>query len=243
MTHRSHPTVGVLGGLGPDATLDFFARLLRDTPAANDQDHLHLLIDNNPQVPDRNAAVAGTGPSPAPMLAEMARRLERAGADFLVMPCNAAHAFQDAIEEAVSIPFVSIITETRDEVMRRFPKLRCAGVMASTGCLDAQLYQRAFGEEQVAVVVPEGPDRDTFMQVLYEIKSGDRSAHAKATIQAVAAGLVDRGAEIIVAGCTEVPLVLDDSDIPCPSVSSTDVLVTQTIAKVREWAEGRSGTR
>ncbi|MEJ2289679.1 MAG: aspartate/glutamate racemase family protein, partial [Deinococcales bacterium] len=82
-------TVGVLGGLGPEATLDFFAKVLARTPARTDQDHLHLLIDNDPGVPNRNDAVAGRGPSPGPRLATMARRLEAAGADFLVMVCNA----------------------------------------------------------------------------------------------------------------------------------------------------------
>lgn len=229
MTQKKYATVGVLGGLGPEATLDFFAKILENTPASTDQDHLHLIIDNNPQVPDRNAAVAGTGPSSAPMLAEMAKRLENAGADFLVMPCNAAHAFEDVIERAVSIPFVSIIKETRDEVMRRFPDIKCAGVLASSGCIDAGLYQRTFIGKGVEVVVPEGVDRDTFMQLLYKIKSGDQSSDIKRTMQAVAAGLIARGAEIIVAGCTEVPLVLDESDVARPLVNATDVLVMRTI--------------
>jgi aspartate racemase len=109
MTKITMKCVGVLGGLGPAATADFFSKVVMATPAAADQDHLHVIIDNNPKVPNRNEAVAGTGVSPAPVLAEMASRLETAGADFLVMVCNAAHAFQDAITDAVRVPFVSII--------------------------------------------------------------------------------------------------------------------------------------
>ncbi len=238
MINKKYATVGVLGGLGPGATLDFFAKVLENTPAATDQDHVHLIIDNNPQVPDRNAAVAGTGPSPAPMLAEMAKRLENAGADFLVMPCNAAHAFEDAIAGAVSIPFVSIIKETRDEVMRSFPDIKCAGVLASSGCIDAELYKRAFVDKGVQIVVPTGADRDTFMQLLCKIKSGNQSGDIKRTMQVIAAGLIARGAEIIVAGCTEVPLVLDETDVARPLVNSTDVLVTRTI----DYAQGGSSS-
>jgi aspartate racemase len=223
-------TVGVMGGLGPDATLDFFARILERTPASRDQDHLHLLIDNNPQVPNRNEAVAGTGLSPVPVLVEMAQRLEKAGADFLVMPCNAAHAFADAITQAISIPFLSIIEETRNEVVRRFPNIRCVGVLASTGCIDSELYQQAFVDVSVEVVVPVNAERESFMELLYRIKSGDKSREIRRSMQSIARRLIDRGAEAIVAGCTEVPLVLDGIDVPRPLVNSTDVLVEKTVA-------------
>jgi aspartate racemase len=222
-------TVGVMGGLGPDATLDFFARVLERTPASCDQDHLHLLIDNNPTVPNRNAAVAGTGPSPVPALVEMAKRLERAGADFLVMPCNAAHAFAHAIKQAVSIPFLSIVDETRNEVVRRFPKVRRVGVLASTGCIDSELYQEAFADVSIDVVVPIDADRASFMALLYRIKSGDKSPDVRRSMQNIARRLIDSGAEVIVAGCTEVPLVLDGIDVPRPLINSTDVLVEKTV--------------
>jgi len=213
----------------PLETLDFFAKLLERTPASCDQEHLHVIIDNNPQVPNRNEAIAGTGPSPVPVLVEMAQRLEQAGADFLVMPCNTAHAFEDDIREAVSIPLLSIIDETRTAVLGRFPAIGCVGVLASTGCIDAQLYQRSFREAGVDVVVPVGTDRDAFMDLLYRIKAGDTSRDATRAMSVQAAHLVDRGAEVIVSGCTEVPLVLDGTDLSRPFVDSTDVLVERAL--------------
>src|SRR5262245_548985 len=96
-------TIGVIGGMGPAATADLFAKLIAATNAKLDQDHLHILIDNNPRIPNRNDAIAGRGPSPAPHLAASARKLQDAGADFLVIACNTAHAFQPEIEAAVSI--------------------------------------------------------------------------------------------------------------------------------------------
>ncbi len=237
MRDQGCSTVGVIGGLGPEATLDFFSKILAATPAAIDQDHIHLLIDNNPKVPDRNKAVAGVGPSPAPALAAMARRLEQAGADFLVMPCNAAHAFQSAIEAAVSIPFVSIIEETCREVVQRFPAAQCVGVLASTGCVDAELYQTAFARHGITVVVPVGAERDAFMQLVYRVKSGEKAHLFTHGMRDIAEALADRGAEVLVAGCTEVPLVLGERDAPCPLVDSTDVLVRATIQRARagEW--------
>src|SRR5262249_24822880 len=111
-------TVGVLGGMGPAATLDFFARVLAATSAGRDQDHIRLIIDCNPAVPDRNEAVAGKGPSPVPLLSAMAQGLEGAGAELLVMPCNAAHAFLRELAQSTALPIVSIIDVTVEETRR-----------------------------------------------------------------------------------------------------------------------------
>lgn len=222
--------VGVLGGMGPEATLDFFAKLLAKTGAKSDQDHLHLLIDNNPKVPNRHLAIAGEGPSPGPVLAAMAARLEQAGADFLVMPCNTAHAFQVDIEAAVHIPFVSIVDETVRATLERAPGATSVGVLAAEGCLAAQLYQRAFAAHGAEVLAPQGEQLDTLMALIYRIKAGDRGADVHDAVFELAMELCSGGAEVIVAGCTEVPLVLQDEALPCPLVSSTDALVEATLA-------------
>jgi aspartate racemase len=223
-------TVGVIGGMGPAATLDFCARVLALTPAQVDQDHLRLLVDNNPKVPDRNRAIAGEGPSPAPVLAAMARGLDLAGAELLVMPCNAAHAFVGAVLEASDLPFVDIIKSTVDATRETVPQARTVGVLGSSGCLDAELYQAAFATFGIAVEVPETESRERFMALLYAIKRGETDAAAKAGMIAVAHDLIARGAEAIVAGCTEVPLVLDAGDLPVPLIDSTDALAKATIA-------------
>ncbi len=226
-------TVGVLGGLGPEATLDFYAKVLALTPAARDQEHLHLIIDSNPKVPNRNEAVAGTGPSPGPMLAEMAVRLEGAGADFLVMACNAAHAFQGDIESAVSVPFVSIVEETVKATLERSPNMKRVGVLASSGCLDARLYQNAFAEYGVEVFVPKGNEREMFMSLLYRIKAGDKGEEVCEAMCTLAGLLISKGSEAIVAGCTEVPLVLGEPDLLHPFIDSSAVLAERTVRYAR----------
>ncbi|NEX92127.1 amino acid racemase [Caulobacter sp. 17J65-9] len=223
-------TVGVLGGFGPAATVDFFDRVLKATPASRDQDHLRLIIDNNPLAPDRNAAIAGTGPSPGPALAAMAQGLERAGADFLVMPCNTAHAFQAEIEAATRLPFVSLISETVKATRAERPDARRVGVLATSGCLTAGLYPKAFAAEGVDTVVPEGELLERFMTLIYAIKAGDTGPAARAEMAAIGQALVDQGAQALIAGCTEVPLVLGAHDAAVPLISSTDVLVARTVA-------------
>lgn len=223
-------TVGVLGGMGPAATLDFFARLLAATPAERDQDHLHVLIDNRPQVPDRNEAAAGRGPSPAPVLVAMARSLQSAGADMLVMPCNAAHAWAGAVVAAADVPFVDMVRETARATARAHTGSRRVGVLAAAGARDAGLYPAAFAEHGFEVLEPDGTRHEAFMDVLYRIKRGERGRHVRAAMRDLALALVAAGAEVLVAGCTEVPLVLDQADVPVSLMSSTEVLVEATVA-------------
>ncbi len=229
----SAKVVGVLGGMGPAATLDFFARVLALTPAKTDQDHIRLIIDCNSQVPNRNAAIAGTGPSPAPVLADMARGLKRAGAEMLVMPCNAAHAFLDQVKRATDLPVISIIDVTVEETLRRRDGAKRIGLLAADGCINAGLYQRAFAAHGVDVVLPDAELRARFMDALSRIKQGDIGEAVRAEMRAVANALIADGAEVIVAGCTEVPLALNDGDVAVPLISSTDCLAIATIAAAR----------
>lgn len=229
-------TVGVIGGLGPAATLDFFAKILARTDARTDQEHLHLIIDNNPHVPNRNEAIAGTGPSPGPALAASAVSLERSGADFIVMVCNTAHAWQADIEAAITVPFLSLIDETADAVTER-GNLSAVGVLATSGCLGAELYQGAFTSRGVRCLTLSADGLSEFMSLVYAIKAGDVGAGSRSRMRALALALREQGAEVLVAACTEIPLVLDADDLDFPMVSSTDILVESTLARAgARWA-------
>uniref|UniRef100_UPI0013DB944A aspartate/glutamate racemase family protein n=1 Tax=Sandarakinorhabdus rubra TaxID=2672568 RepID=UPI0013DB944A len=134
-------TIGVIGGMGPAATADFLTRLVAGAEATRDADHPRVLVDSNPQVPDRNAAARGEGASPGPALAEMARRLVAGGAQLLAMPCNAAHGWSDAIVAAVDVPFVSMIEAALAEALTHRPQR--IGVLAVGATLALDLYGRA----------------------------------------------------------------------------------------------------
>lgn len=225
--------VGVLGGLGPEATLDFFAKVLAHSRAATDQDHLHLIIENNPQIPNRNEAIAGTGPSPAPELAAGARALERAGADFIVMPCNTAHAFEDAIRNATSLPFVGIVDATLDHLVACRSDVGRAGVIGTSGCRGAALYERALEARGIASVDLDEAEQTRFMKLLYRIKAGEHGEAIRSGMRTLGEALHGRGAEVVIAACTEVPLVLEDGELPCPLFDSTDILAALTVRLAR----------
>lgn len=226
-------TVGVLGGLGPAATLDFLAKVLALTPARCDQDHLHLIVDCDPKVPSRNDALAGRGPSCGPALAAMARRLEAAGADFLVMPCNTAHAFAAAITAAVRIPLVGMIGEALDAAARRLPQARRLGLLAADGCRAARLYETAMQARGLEPVTTDAEGQAAFMALLGRIKAGEQGDAARGGMRRLGEALVGRGAEAVIAACSEVPLVLADGELSRPVIDSTAALAEATVAYAR----------
>ena len=219
-------TVGVLGGMGPDATVDFLSKVIAATPAEKDQDHLRILVDNNPHVPNRQEAVLRGGEDPGPALAAMAKGLEAGGADFLVMPCNTAHAFSGAIAAAVDIPLVSIIDVTVDACAGA----AAIGVLATDGCLASNVFQEALDARGLRAVLPNDAEVAELMHLITRIKAGDQGDDVAAGMCTLAEALVARGADAIIAGCTEIPLVLKAEALDVPLVSSTDVLADATVA-------------
>jgi len=220
--------IGILGGMGPEATVDLFSKIIQTTPATTDQDHLRVIIDSNPAIPDRQKAILENGPSPVPLLIETAKNLVAAGADFIIMPCNTAHFWIDEIRKTVKIPVVDMIEETTRETRRRYPLLRTVGVMAASGTVRAGLYQNRFEELGITPMTPRDDDQTRLMQAIYLVKTGDFS---KASVTAIEVGLtlVKMGAEAIVAGCTEIPLILKGSDLSVPIIDATQVLAARAV--------------
>ena len=119
--------IGVLGGMGPEATVAFYARIVACTSAARDQDHLRVIIDSNPEIPDRTAAVQGDGPSPVPMMAQSIAGLEKAGVDFVVMPCVSAHIFIEELKEKIRLSLSCwILTAWAERILAACPPKKCS---------------------------------------------------------------------------------------------------------------------
>lgn len=222
-------TLGVLGGMGPQATVDFLNEIVARTPATGDADHLRILLDNNPGVPDRQAALAGDRLAVEHALRDMALGLEALGADFLVMPCNTAHAFVDAAVAATSVPFVSIIDSTVAAVRRVAPAARRVGLLATTACIEAGVYQQAAREADLEIVVPDGSSQLDCMRLIAAVKGGDTSDDVHREMHTLAEELVSKGVDALIAGCTEIPLVLEGDVRGVPLLSSTDELAQAAV--------------
>jgi aspartate racemase len=205
--------------MGPAATIEFFRRLVAATPAAIDQAHLRILIDNNPHVPDRINAIFGNGPDPGPALADMARGLAASGADFLTMPCNTVHVFQAAIREAVSIPFIDMIEETV-----RVLTVGKVGLLATTGTVQAKLYQMACDQRDIELVTPSEEDQELVMDIIRRIKAGGLVSSVRNHAASIISRLADRGAKAVIAGCTEISLI-PGAGMPIEWIDALDCLV------------------
>ncbi len=215
--------VGVLGGMGSAATAEFFRRLVDATPARVDQDHLHVIIDNDPSVPDRTNAILRSGPSPAEALAAVARRLEHAGADLLVMPCNTAHVYIEEIRASVSIPALDMIRETVAAIDRS-----SVGLLATDGTIETGLFQEACEAREVRVVVPNSADQRSIMDAIASIKRGENPRRIEEEIEPIVCRLEREGAEAVIAACTEISLVPGDG-MSVPWIDALDCLVEATL--------------
>ena len=221
--------VGVIGGMGPEATIDFMSRIMANTPATVDQDHVRMIIHHDPRIPSRQLAIRGQGDSPGPAMAALASSLESSGADFVVMPCNLGHAWQEDIVNAIHIPFISIIDVTVSAALQQCTKNGPIGVMTTPGCFHAGLYQDALTKLGQPIALQTLDELRQTMQWVDLIKAGDKSDRVSQGLRRLANALIARGAQVIIAACTEFPLVLDASMFDVPFISSTDVLAKHTV--------------
>jgi len=225
--------IGILGGMGPEATIDLFYKIIKFTPAEKDQDHLRIIIDNNPKIPDRTTAILGKGEDPLPVLQETARNLEKAGADFIIIPCNTAHYFLSSIQKSVRIPVLNIIEEAVKETQQRIPQIKKVGLLASIGVYKTKIYHQQFKKFNIEVIYPEEKDKEEAMKAIYAVKAGDLSNEVKENILKIAQKLIAKGAEVIITGCTEIPLILKEGDVSVPLIDPTQVLAEAAVQKAK----------
>ncbi len=232
--------VGILGGMGPAATADLYAKIIAATPATRDQDHLHVVIWADPTVPDRSTALLHGGEDPTPWLRRGAMQLAAMGASFIAMPCNTAHAFIPRIEQDVSIPFLHMMDETATAVERTYPAIQRVGLLATSGTIASGLYQEWFARRHIEVVVPNADTQECFvMSAIHRVKAGETGSDTTALLVEAGASLVAHGAQALIAGCTELPLVFRDGDASVPVIDPTRVLAEAIVRRATVMHEDR----
>mgnify|MGYP001144639946 CR=1 FL=1 len=222
--------IGVLGGMGPLATVDLYRKIIEVTPASRDQEHLHVIIDADPSVPDRTEALLHGGPDPTPWLIAGARRLAAAGASFIVIPCHTAHAFLPRLQAEAPVPVLSMVDETADRLAQLLPVGATVGLLATAGTVVSGLYHRALGERGMRVVTPLEHEQADVSAAIAAVKAGQLQRPTTEFVLGPALELVRRGAEALVAACTELPLVLRQEEIPVPLIDPTRVLAEAAVA-------------
>jgi aspartate racemase len=230
---KRRPLVGIIGGMGPEATVDLMRRIILATPARDDADHIHVLADNNPAVPSRiKALIEKTGPSPLPELVRMAKGLASSGATMLAMPCNTAHYYAGDIAAAVTIPFLDMIVLTADRVVKMVPPKATIGMLASTAVIDIGLYERALHRHGLEIKTPDR--QDDVMAIIRAVKAGDTGTAQREDLSDIADELMQAGADIVLVACTELSILTDSITKTVPVVDALTVLAEEIVARARE---------
>lgn len=215
-------TLGILGGMGPAATCDLMEKIISLTAADTDQDHIHVIADVNTNIPDRTAAILHGGADPAPEMIRSAQRLEAAGAELLLLPCNTAHYFYDRVAAAVDVPILHMPRLTAAAL--REAGVKKAAVLATDGTVRSGVYESALRAEGVEPLYPGEADEDVLMRLIYDGVKARHADPASFPVREVLAGLRARGAERFVLGCTELPIAFRELGLREDCVDPTRIL-------------------
>ena len=229
-------TIGILGGMGPYATLTFFKKLIDMTPAKKDWEHLRIIIDCNPKIPSRVLYLLYEKESPVPMMIETCKNLEKAGADFIVIPCNTAHHFREEIQEHIGIPILNMIQEVNKTIIHTMPSIKKIGLLATEATSRGPLYRESLKREGIDVIAPppNSHEEKRVRRIIEDVKLNKINKTTKKEIISLCNWLKAKGAEAVILGCTEIPAAISPSELNIPAFDSIHIYAQATVQKARE---------
>ncbi|GGX97183.1 amino acid racemase [Massilia dura] len=242
--------LGIVGGIGPAATVDFMKKIVRSTCAERDQDHLCLIVDHNPQIPDRTANLIGDGADPTLALYSACKRLEANGASAVAMPCNTAHAYIARIQPSLSIPIVNMLSETVRHISNHYAGHKKIGLLATSGTITSGVYHDAAHGSAFELIVPDSEHQAMVMEAIYAIdgvKAGCTEGRCRQLLVNALEYLVERGATVVILGCTELPLILPEqlnfevAGKPVVLMDPTAILAKHCVALGSQGVDQQSG--
>ncbi|UTR11803.1 amino acid racemase [Evansella sp. LMS18] len=225
----SQKVIGILGGMGPAATGELFNRIVNNTVAKTDQEHVNMVVINDPQIPDRTKYILGHGPSPIPRLLNNIKKLYYAGAEVVIMPCMTAHSFIDELNNESPIPIVNAVKLLDQHLDSNFPKTEKIGLLATTGSVRSEVYSRFISKN---IIVPDYMDQERLMETIYGengIKAGNVSPEKTNEILRIIDRLREKGIQSVIAGCTELSLVLDENTVNLPILDPVMLLAKEAV--------------
>ena len=221
--------LGILGGMGPAASAEFVVRLIEQTPASCDQEHIPFVLWNNPQVPDRSTSLRNEDDKPLPFLLQGVQVLKAVGCDLIVIPCNTAHFWYDDMIK-LKVPIVHIVDSVADALRDAGVENGTIGVMGTQATVELGLYQYKLNKFGWDCIVPSKEEMDTLVQPAIDLIKGGKIIESQPLIVKVIHSLIDRGAQAVVLGCTELPLAIKiPRENGVPIINSIDSLVKSVI--------------
>ncbi len=237
---RKEKIVGILGGMGPEATVDLMQRIIHLTPALDDIDHIRCIVDNNPKVPSRiKAIIEGNGEDPAPCMADMGKRLESWGADFLAIACNTAHHYYSAVQDAVNIPVINLIEIVTNHVKDTFPEHDKVGILASPAVAITGLYTKEFKKLAIEEVWPDPDYQDRLLTIIREVKKGNTTTQLLNEYKNVCRNLLQKGAKTAIIGCTELSAL--GGELPMHTIDAAQILAMEIIRRAKDQSYSQIG--
>jgi len=229
---KKEKVVGIIGGMGPGATIDLMKRIICLTPALDDIDHIRCIVDNNPKVPSRiKAIIEGNGEDPGPCMADMGKCLESFGADFLVIACNTAHYYYDVIQNAVNIPVINLIDIVSLHVKINFPGQDKIGILASPAVAMTQLYSKRLKKLGIKDIWPDPDYQDSLFDVIKEVKKGNMGTGVCNKYEKVCEHLSIKGVKTAIVACTELSELY--SILPIQTIDAAQVLAMEIVEVVK----------
>lgn len=224
-------TIGVLGGMGPYATLDFLRLILDLTGATKESEHFRVVVDSNPRIPSRTRAYLFGDADPVPMMRESVTNLRHAGADFIVLPCNSAHYFLPRVMEGAPFPVVDMIESTSKVVVQQ--GWQTVGVLAGEVTVGAGLYEKYLTPHGISVVQVNAEEQKFVRKIIEDVKNNEITSQTGSSLAPLIDILVKNGAQSVILGCTELQAVIRDLKVNIPIVDSLEVLARAAIAEAR----------
>ena len=231
-------TIGILGGMGSYATVEFFKCILDQFKVEKEWHYPNIMVYNNPKIPSRTRAVLYNEESPEKGMIEGCKKLEDAGVDFIVIPCNSAHAWYDCVAENVNVPIINMIEVVRDYIMGISPDSRKIGVIAGEVVAVKRLYHKAFekiehSSDKIEIVLADDECQVIVRKVIDDVKHNNISSETRSNVSKVIKYFLEQKVEGLVLGCTELPLIMENEDLPIPIYDSSMILAK----KVAEMAK------
>jgi aspartate racemase len=223
--------LGIIGGMGPEATVSFYSRIIKMTTVSRDQDHFRVVIDSNSKIPDRTDAILNGGPTPLPALIETAENVRKMGALVAGIPCITAHYYLDELRTKTDLKILSAIEVLEDKIKKLYPNVKSIGVLATTGTVKSKLFNKQLKDHDI-LYPSDDSQKKKVMEAIYGQEGIKKIGINKKSLNLlIAAGneLIDDGAEIIIAGCTEIGVILNADHVNCPFLDPMDVLAEYMI--------------
>jgi len=223
--------IGILGGMGPLATVKFFEKIVLNTKASKDQDHPKIIVVNNTKIPDRTDGILLKGSSPLDELIKSAQLLEKSGADFIVMPCNTAHYYYKEITNNINIPFYNMLSETLKYIKDKYGNEKI-GLLATTGTVKSKVYETEAEKLRIDLELPNEHQQQKIMDYIYDIKKNDFSSKLGEFLSVIE-DMKKSGIKAFIFGCTELSVVIGIHDLNkfAPCIDPMDILADISIVE------------